>query len=257
MVESLSGRWNAAQADFVEPEKTRASIGLIALAPDRVGAIDFEDMLRLVDGVEVFSTRVPMGPVANPEALAAIRTHLTSATELLVPGSTLDIVAFSCTSGTVAIGSDRVAQSIRTARPAVPVSTPIEAGIKGLQAVGATRISLLVPYHVPAAELVASYFEAAGLLIDRCTSFDLDGDVQMNALSGQALLEASAAATDSQSDALFISCTGLRTAGVLSGIEERIGRPVLTSNQVLAWDCLRQLGVMDHVQNRGRLFAVH
>lgn len=257
MSESEPRRWNAANSIFVDPDRTRASIGLIALAPDRVGVLDFEDMLRDVQGVQVFSTRVPMGPVASPDALASIRAHLTSAAAMLVPGSPLDVVAFSCTSGTVAIGPDRVAESLRAARPTLPVSTPIDAGGRGLWAVGAKRISLLVPYHIPAAELVAGYFEASGLSIDRCTTFDLDGDVQMNALSEKALIDASATAMDEESDALFISCTGLRTAGVLTRIEEKIGRPVLTSNQVLAWDCLRLLGLTDRVQGRGRLFASH
>jgi maleate isomerase len=54
---------------------------------------------------------------------------------------------------------------------------------------------------------------------------------------------------------VFISCTGLRTFPVVARLEERLGKPVVTSNQALAWDCLRLAGVHDRLPGRGRLFA--
>ena len=235
----------------------RATFGIIALAPDRVGVSDFEAFLSSVAGLEILSTRVPMGPVATPEALSAIKAGLRSSAELLVPGSPMNVVAFSCTSGSVAIGTKEVASAIHQARPGVRVSTPIEAGVRVLQAVNALRISLLVPYHEQAANLVAGYFEDAGLTIDRRATFDLDGDIQMNAVDETSLFDAACKVMGAKSEALFISCTGLRTAGVVSRIEERIGRPVLTSNQVLAWDCLRLAELSDQLHGRGQLFSAH
>jgi maleate isomerase len=47
---------------------------------------------------------------------------------------------------------------------------------------------------------------------------------------------------DSQAEALFISCTALRSALVTADIEKAIGRPVVTSNQASAWNCLRLCG---------------
>jgi maleate isomerase len=49
---------------------------------------------------------------------------------------------------------------------------------------------------------------------------------------------------DPASDALFISCTALRAAGVAAEIEQAIGKPVVTSNLATAWQCLRICG--DH-----------
>jgi maleate isomerase len=235
----------------------RARFGIIALATDRVGVSDFEAFLSSVAGLEIFSTRVPMGPVATPETLFAIKAGLRSSAELLVPGSPLNVVAFSCTSGSVAIGTKEVASAIHEARPGVRVSTPIEGGVRGLRAVNAARISLLVPYREETANLVAGYFEDAGLTIDRRATLDLDGDIQMNAVDERSLFDSACKVMGARSEALFISCTGLRTARVVSRIEERIGRPVLTSNQVLAWDCLRLAGLSDQLQGRGRLFSVH
>lgn len=252
----LERGWELASPFYDNGIGNRTAIGLIELAVDRAFMSDFLTFVQPAEGVGVFSTRIPMAPVATPDSLGALQKHLTGAVDLLVPGTHLDIVGFACTSGTVACGVDSVRQAIQSVRPGVATATPVESGVKAMRALNVRRISLLVPYHRPAADLVLSYFEDEGLAVDSRMTFDLDGDADMNALSAKALLEAGKQAMRESSDALFISCTGLRTAGVIEALEMELGRPVITSNQALAWDCLRQSGVMDKLQGRGVLFSL-
>jgi maleate isomerase len=56
-------------------------------------------------------------------------------------------------------------------------------------------------------------------------------------------------------DICFISCTAIRSAGVIEQIEATLGIPVVTSNQALAWYALRRLGIEDDRPGFGRLFA--
>ena len=247
--------WERLNPQFGEEIGHRASIGLLALSTDRAGAFDTEEFLR-TKGVAMFSTRIPMAPVATPETLAAMAVHLSDATRLLVPGSRLDVVGFSCTSGTVAIGIDRVHEAIRAARPGVRVTTPIEAGYEALRRLGAERITLVVPYLVKTANLVSGFFEQKGIEILRRATFELDGDPDMNRLSPEALIEATIATDTLESEAVFISCTGLRTAPVISVLEQRLGKPVVTSNQALAWHALRLAGITDRLEAKGLLFAM-
>ena len=46
-----------------------------------------------------------------------------------------------------------------------------------------------------------------------------------------------AAAVDG-ADAVFVSCTNLRTVDVIDDLEDELGIPIVTSNQALAWDML-------------------
>lgn len=247
--------WERLEPRFGEEIGHRASIGLLALSTDRAGAFDAEEFLR-TKGVAMFSTRIPMAPVATPETLAAMAVHLTDATRLLVPGSRLDVIGFSCTSGTVAIGLDRVHDAIHAARPEAQVTTPIEAGYEALRQLGAKRITLVVPYLVKTAELVSGFFEQKDIEILRRATFELDGDADMNRISPEALIEATIATDSPDSQAVFISCTGLRTAPVISVLEQRLGKPVVTSNQALAWHALRLAGITDRLEARGLLFAM-
>lgn len=247
--------WTRIKPEFDAGPGSRASIGLIALATDRVGALDTEQFLS-VEGVTVFSTRVPMSPVATPESLRALGDHLENAARLLVPGTRLDVVGFSCTSGTIAIGEDKVRKVICAARPSAQVTTPIRAGVIALRRLGARRISLLVPYLLPTAQLVSDFFEDQGFGIERRATFDLRGDPEMNLLSPDALISAATQIDTARTDAVFISCTGLQTRHVVAEAERRLGKPVVTSNQALAWHSLRLAGLEDHLTERGKLFEL-
>jgi maleate isomerase len=248
--------WPRLAPKFGLGQGSRASIGLLALATDRVGALDTEQFLS-VEGVGVFSTRVPMSPVATPESLSAMGEHLEQAARLLVPGSRLDVVGFSCTSGTIAIGEDKVRDAIHAVRPSAHVTTPIRAGVTALKRLGAQRISLLVPYLPATAQLVSSFFEDQGFAIERRATFDLRGDLEMNLLPPEALISGALHVDTPRSDAVFISCTGLQTRHVVAEAERRLGKPVVTSNQALAWHSLRVAGVNDRLENRGKLFELY
>ena len=249
-------KWLAApNAETADPRAADPlTIGLIALSVDRACIGDCEAWLAPFGDTALFSTRVPMSPHTTPDSLRAMGDHVQAAASVLVPGTRLDAIGFACTSGTVAIGVERVFDSLSAGRPGVPVVTPMTAGVAALNAIGARRISLLVPYEVPTAEIVADYFEAAGFSLDRCTTFDLPGDPQMNALSPLQLQTAGLTAMHPESDALFISCTGLATEGALAPLERVLRRPVVTSNQSMIWDALRVAGHPDLARGNGALF---
>jgi maleate isomerase len=59
----------------------------------------------------------------------------------------------------------------------------------------------------------------------------------------------------SNADAVFIGGNGLRAIGVIQALEQALGRPVLTANQVLFWQALRLLGVTLTVSQYGRIFT--
>ena len=44
-------------------------------------------------------------------------------------------------------------------------------------------------------------------------------------------------------DALFISCTALPVLDILDDLENKLKKPVLSSNQTLIWDTLDQLDI--------------
>jgi maleate isomerase len=56
-------------------------------------------------------------------------------------------------------------------------------------------------------------------------------------------------------EAVFASCTNLRAFEVIEEAEAAIGKPVLCSNQVMAWHMLQIAGLNTTLPGRGRIFA--
>jgi maleate isomerase len=56
-------------------------------------------------------------------------------------------------------------------------------------------------------------------------------------------------------EAVLFGGNGFRAIGVIAALEEDLGRPVLTANQVTFWYALHQAGVHALVNGYGRLFT--
>jgi len=59
----------------------------------------------------------------------------------------------------------------------------------------------------------------------------------------------------STAQAVFIGGNAVRAIGTIAALEEDLGRPILTANQVSLWQALRMAGVEVKVDNYGQLFA--
>lgn len=229
-------------------------VGLIILATDHTTEPDFRRMVAS-ERTGVYVARVPYANPTTPENLRRTQPSLTAGAALILPDEPLDAICYSCTSASVVIGDAEVQSAIQAAKPGVPVVTPPLAGVAGLKALGARRISILTPYTVETSRPMAAYFSRNGFEIDRFTCLGFDDDREMARIAPQALVELAREVTASESDALFVSCTALRTALVLPDIEAAIGRPVVSSNQASAWQCLRLTGDDAVRPEFGRLFT--
>ena len=229
-------------------------IGLVALSTDRTSERDYAQLLAGT-GIELVVNRIRFANPVTIENLLAMAPAFTASAEMLLPGEALDAAAFSCTSASVLIGDDKVAEAIGAAKPGAAIVTPPLAAVEGLRTLGAKRISLLTPYSFEVSRPMAAYFGGHGFNVDRLTALDIQSDTEMAELSPDSIVDAAIEAVSPEADALFISCTALRSVSVVERIEERIGRPVVTSNQAAVWRCLAACGAQPGAYAPGRLFA--
>ena len=227
-------------------------IGLIALSNDLATERDFINM-RSCDEIALFVTRIPNDDTCSVDNLRALQPELERAASLIIPGSRLDSVAYSCTSGTVVLGFDVVAESIHVARPGIPVITPITAALEAFNIFSAEKISVLTPYIDEVNLPIAQYLEKCGIEIVEFTSFKIASNDVMSKTTPQAIFEAALQADHPQAQALFISCTAIRAVDVVDKIERTINKPVITANQALYWQALRAAGYEEPVEGFGRL----
>ena len=248
-----AGAWRQMPCTLDEGPAARAAIGLVTLCND----VTIEPELRRFlprDGVAVYATRVPMSNAGDVDALRALEDHITRAAALIAPDFRLDVMALGCTSGSMAVGPEVVAARIRAARPGMACTNPVSAAARALHAFGCKRIALLDPYTDEVNEVVERYVSGQGFEVVVKGSFKQRGDPNIVRVPPEAIFEAGLAlAASAPVDGLFISCTALRASPVIGRLEEALGVPVVSSNQALAWDCLRLAGCDAAVPGFGRL----
>ncbi len=239
------------------PDEGSAShrIGLIALATDEATERDFHRLLPEPE-VMFFTARVVNENPVTIDNLRKMGPRLAAAAAQILPGARLDVIAYSCTSGTVALGYEGVAAQIREGRPGVPLVTPITAAIEGFKRLGIGRISLLTPYVDSVNQPMRRFLEDHGVAVTNIASFCLESDLDMARLPPAAIKAAALEALQPQAEALFISCTAIRAAEVVEELERELDLPVLTSIQCLFWQALRETGYAAPLEGHGTLLRL-
>ena len=233
---------------------SRAAIGLIVLATDATIEHEWRQVMNM-EGLALYESRLHNAPQVDEQTLAAMEKDIAPATALIRPGERLDVVAFGCTSGAMVIGEDTVAKRIREARPGIACTTPITAALAAMHQLNAKRIALLTPYVRSVSDWMAHYINERGVSIHRAGSFEHGNDNEVARIDARSIAEAASAMADDDSvDAVFVSCTSLRVIDNIQSLEKTIGKPVLSSNQAMAWHALRLAGVGDKLPQFGRIF---
>ncbi len=232
----------------------RFRIGLVALSNDYVTERDFMNM-RPSDDVVVYTSRVPNTPDCTVETLQQMAPHITQAASLIVPEGRLDVMAYSCTSGTAVMGFDKIRTLIHAARPGIPCVTPITSSLAALDQFKAGNIAVLTPYVDDVNADIARYLEASGKKITAFTSFKIASNEAMAKISPESIYQAALTADRDDAEALFISCTAIRAVDVIERIEQKLGKPVVTAVQAMFWQALRLSGFKEGIPGYGKLFS--
>lgn len=237
------------QLDRVAPA---GRIGLIALATDFNSEQDLRRMYP--EGVELFTNRVLN---ANPVTMQNLRNmagDISRAAGGILPGFRLDAMIYGCTSGTVANGVEKIQQLVQENCPGVPVTNPLSAALAAFADIATRRISVLTPYIEDVNLEMAAWFENHGIEVVNIAGFGYESDIDMTGIPPQEIADAASRVCDDNADLLFISCTAIRASLVIEQIEQTIGKPVVTSNQALAWHSLKLVGCKQAVTGYGSLF---
>lgn len=241
------------QAEIHPPMPERARIGLLGLATDLNSEADLRRMLPA--GVGLYSNRVRHMNPMSLEALRRVAEDLPRAGRDLLPGLELDVVVYGCTSGTIAMGEAETLALIARARPSRHQTTPVTASLAALAHLGARRVSILTPYRSEVNRALGEYYASRGLDVLNVAGLEMDDDYAMTALSPEFIVSAGLQAMAPDADALFISCTALRSSLAVERLEAALERPVVTSNQAIVWHAL-QLAGESATSAPGRLFRI-
>jgi len=169
----------------------------------------------------------------------------------------VDVIGYASTSSAYAIGFDgEVAMASRLAqRTGIPVAVTCASAVTALRALDVDRIALISPpwFDDEITQLGAAYFRSQGVHVVSSVSADLPQDPRQ--IQTAAVIEWTSRHAPDDAEAVWIGGNGFRTAGAVEALEDALGRPVLTANQVLLWALLAHADATFQVSGYGVLFT--
>ena len=231
---------------------TNPRVGVITLSTDFTIEQDFRKICHSLP-IDIFFNRIPFINPLNHENYLKMAEHIPEVSQQILPGEKIDVIAYGCTSGTIAIGEEHISSQVQRSKPEAKVTTPITASLKAFKKLNLKNIAVLTPYPKDVNVTVFEYLSKSNLTIDSFNSFNLNYDSEIAKLNSDSLLDGIAKIDLEQVDGLFVSCTALKILEMIDKVEKIHKTTVVSSNQAIIWDCLRLSNIDSKISGYGQL----
>ncbi len=168
----------------------------------------------------------------------------------------VDAAVWACTSGSFVFGWDGAAAQVAGVRAAagVPATSTSFAFADALAALDVRRVAVAATYPADVAQRFVDFLDRAGVSVVALSCRGIVTAAEVGTLGRDAVLDFVAANDHPDAQAIVVPDTALHTVAWLDELEARVGKPVLTANQVSVWAGLRLAGDTTPRDGLGTLF---
>jgi len=231
----------------------RARLGFILMSTDLACESDLFAMAP--EGVAINITRLKTEDYTSNETLARHIDGMADAASRIQPDTSPDLICYSCTSGSIVNGEDRVMAEIRKGAPNSQPMTLVTGVVDALHELEVKKLVVGTPYLDEINMLEAEFLHAKGFDVLDIQGLKLEDGTSFGRITPAYLKEFALSIDQPDADAIFLSCGGIRSLDVAEEIEQATGKPVITSNQGMMWSCLRRAGIEDQLKGFGQIFS--
>jgi maleate isomerase len=168
-------------------------------------------------------------------------------------------IAYGCTASSIVQGhafDAHLREEIRQIA-GVPGTSATNSIFAACAALGLKRVTAVSPYAADIDIAEHRFFAAGGIETIAGACLGITEGFRLAEADPAAILDLALGAWDPASDGLIIACLNFRSHLVIDQLEQRIGKPVVTSTQATLWHVLRLAGVAEPIPGYGRLLREH
>ncbi|WP_152617875.1 maleate cis-trans isomerase family protein [Phaeacidiphilus oryzae] len=170
-----------------------------------------------------------------------------------------DAVVWACTSASFIYGPEGARRQVEelaeaAGLPVERVSSTSFAFTGAVRALGVRRLAIAATYPEDVAGYFVRFLEAAGSQVVQVSGRGIITAAEVGTLGRDEVLELARSNDHPDAEAILLPDTALHSAAWLDELEEAVGKPVLTANQVTAWEGLRLAGDAAPRPGLGSLF---
>jgi maleate cis-trans isomerase len=169
----------------------------------------------------------------------------------------LDSVMWACTSGSFVFGWEGAHEQVAgvASRLGLPVSSTSIAFVNALTALGVQRVSVAASYPQDVAEHFVEFLARGGAEVVQLGSHGIYTAAEVGTLGREQVADMVRGADTDAAQAILVPDTAMHSLAWLDHLEEIVGKPVLTANQVTIWEGLRIAGGSTTLPELGTLFC--
>ena len=211
------------KSKYIAPKFKKESnpkVGLLTLSTDLTIERDFYSIWQKLT-LDIFVNRIHNENPLTKENLSKMYDQIVPVTEKILPGEKINTMAYGCTSGTIAIGEDKVKEKIQLAKPDCYVTTPITSAIKAFKKMNVKKIAVFTPYPESVNKTIFEYLNKKSINIISLSTFNLDLDVDIARVDPQYLFETLTNLNINEAEALYVSCTALPALEIIEEVEKK------------------------------------
>jgi maleate cis-trans isomerase len=156
----------------------------------------------------------------------------------------VDVIVFAATapSSRNGIGYDQELIKRIGAASGKPATTASTALLEALRALSAKRIVLGAPWSDAINATSAAFIEANGVEVLAREALGLVRNLEIGLLDPQTAYDIGRRIDRPDADAVMLACGNWSTFRIIDRLEQDLGKPVLTTNQVSLWHALKIIG---------------
>lgn len=215
-------------------------IGLIVPSNNTVVEQEFRRILP--EGITSYATRM-RNTKADVNDLEVMVTHAARGADELSTAE-VDVIAFACTAGSLLHGIEwerMLRRTLEKASGGVLCITTSQAVTDAFGHLGLRRIVVATPYIDELNQAETRFFEAGGFEVLDIRGLGIRRAADLGRCYPKDAMDLALRLPFEKADGIFISCTNFRSIDILSELEERTGKPALSSNLATLWAALKHL----------------
>ena len=136
-----------------------------------------------------------------------------------------------------------------------PASSTSLAFLAALSALGIGRVGVLASYPEATSRAFTSFLAEGGIETTDMTWLDAPSGPAAAQFGDDLLLRSASKVRVPNGGALLVPDTAVPSLALIGPLEDRLGCPVLTANQVTVWEGARLAGITRELAGLGALFA--
>lgn len=221
-----------------------------------------DDFPRLASGVSLTTRAEVIHTSIGEDAHRADALLDMGSTSRLLEGAgrlaerNVSSVVWSSTSASFVFGWDGAKEQAAALEGAlgIPASTTALAFVAAADAIGVHRAAVAATYPEDIARRFEEFLGIGGVEVCSVGSQGIMTAAEVGTLEKEAVLRMATENDHPDADVLLLPDTALHTAAWLEDLEAKVGKPVLTANQVTFWEALRLADVLEPQEGLGTLF---